>query len=764
MERYAQARNITIKAYHADNGIFKAKEWVQACYDARQQLTFAAVGAHHANGEAERHIRELQELAQTQLIHANRRWPNAITSNLWPYALRHANDCMNNTPNLQNASKLTPQQLFTATTVMINEKHWKPFGCPVFVLDKQLQSGHPYQKWKQRARVGIYLGQSPIHNRNVALVLHRNTGHVSPQFHVKFDPSFHTVQQDKLDCTWQQATYFVQPPPKKQLTKQTKQPKSSPDTQQVQTSHREADKSLQHPSMNRERIDPRQQEKPTEPTITTTKQPQVQRTKIQQQDHGAHITQSPRQQEKPTEPTITTAKQPQVQRTKIQQQDQGAHITQSPHGGPSLHRSQQVRSTPQRLIELMYAEMEQHEISGELLSFSTLFPRDATMDMPSNPLMAFKATNSDPDTMYHHQAMHQPDRAQFIGAMQKEMDSQLQDGNFEIVHRSKIPNGTKVFPAVWQMHRKRDIATQQIKKWKAQLNFDGSSMKKGVHYDYSYAPVASWGSIRLALAIATAHNWVSTQVDYVLAFTQAPVERPVYMDIPRGFKMIDGLSTKDYTLLLHGNVYGHKQAVHVWNKYLTKCLVTKAGFVQSKVDDCFFYKGNVIYVLYTDDSILFAPTQKEVDNCIADIEAAGLNITVESDVKDFLGVNIERHPNGTVKFSQPHLINKILKALQIDTKTTPKDTPAASSRILSRGTKSAPFDQSFHYRSVIGMLNYLDAGSRSDIAYATHQCARFAADPKKEHGKAVRWIGWYLNGTKEQGMIFMPDSSLGLEV
>ena len=34
MEQYAQARNITIQAYHTDNGIFKAKEWVQACHNA----------------------------------------------------------------------------------------------------------------------------------------------------------------------------------------------------------------------------------------------------------------------------------------------------------------------------------------------------------------------------------------------------------------------------------------------------------------------------------------------------------------------------------------------------------------------------------------------------------------------------------------------------------------------------------------------------------------------------------------------------------
>ena len=61
-------------------------------------------------------------------------------------------------------------------------------------------------------------------------------------------------------------------------------------------------------------------------------------------------------------------------------------------------------------------------------------------------------------------------------------------------------------------------------------------------------------------------------------------------------------------------------------------------------------------------------------------------------------------------------------------------------------------------------MNNLNAGSHSDIGYATHPCACFAANPKMEHGKAVQWIGWYLNGTKDQGMIFTPDFSLGLEV
>ena len=110
------------------------------------------------------------------------------------------------------------------------------------------------------------------------------------------------------------------------------------------------------------------------------------------------------------------------------------------------------------------------------------------------------------------------------------------------------------------MRRKRDIKTQKVKKWRARINFDGSRMRKRVHYDQSYAPITSWSSIQLALAIGTANNWVSTQVDYVMAFPQAPSEREVYMEIPCGYDLGEGKSKMDYALLLHGNVYGQKQA------------------------------------------------------------------------------------------------------------------------------------------------------------------------------------------------------------
>jgi hypothetical protein len=210
--------------------------------------------------------------------------------------------------------------------------------------------------------------------------------------------------------------------------------------------------------------------------------------------------------------------------------------------------------------------------------------------------------------------------------------------------------------------------------------------------------------------LASIFKWHTTQIDYVLAFPQAPVERDIYMEIPKGFDQ--GANRKEYVLKIHRNIYGQKQAGRVWNKYLVDKLIHKVGFKQSKVDECVFYKGRVIYVLYTDDSILAGPSQKEINKIIQQIKDAKLDITVEGDVQDFLGVNINREEDGTVTFLQPHLVDKILEAMKMDIPTLkPKDTPAPSSRILHRHSESEDFDNSFNYRSVVGMLNYLDKGS-----------------------------------------------------
>jgi hypothetical protein len=81
-ERHCLTMEVHVQHYHADNGIFAANAWRRSCQVNRQGLTFAGVNAHHQNGIAERRIKELQNMARTMLIHAQHRWPDAITTNL----------------------------------------------------------------------------------------------------------------------------------------------------------------------------------------------------------------------------------------------------------------------------------------------------------------------------------------------------------------------------------------------------------------------------------------------------------------------------------------------------------------------------------------------------------------------------------------------------------------------------------------------------------------------------------------------------------
>ena len=91
-EEHAGNSGVKIQHYHADNGIFKARAWVEDCHRHRQRITYAGVGAHHQNGMAERRIRVLQDLARAQMAHTTQKWPEAMSANLWPYAMRIANE------------------------------------------------------------------------------------------------------------------------------------------------------------------------------------------------------------------------------------------------------------------------------------------------------------------------------------------------------------------------------------------------------------------------------------------------------------------------------------------------------------------------------------------------------------------------------------------------------------------------------------------------------------------------------------------------
>ena len=107
---------------------------------------------------------------------------------------------------MKYSAQCIPEQAFTKVKLNHTFENSVPFGCPVYVLAQPMQDGGHQHKWTERSRIRIYLGRSPDHARNVVIVLDRTTDFVFPQYHIKLDRAFGTVQdksRGNLDLNWQ---------------------------------------------------------------------------------------------------------------------------------------------------------------------------------------------------------------------------------------------------------------------------------------------------------------------------------------------------------------------------------------------------------------------------------------------------------------------------------------------------------------------------------------------------------------------------------
>jgi hypothetical protein len=109
------------------------------------------------------------------------------------------------------------------------------------------------------------------------------------------------------------------------------------------------------------------------------------------------------------------------------------------------------------------------------------------------------------------------------------------------------------------------------------------------------------------------------------------------------------------------------------------------------------------------------------------------------------------------------LTHRIIGALVLEQdKSTGKSTPAEYD-CLGTNADDEPCDETFNYRSAVGMMQYLYGHTRPDIAFALSQCARFSSNPKRTHAVALKQIGRYLLQTRDRGLLLNPMDSFKIE-
>jgi hypothetical protein len=220
------------------------------------------------------------------------------------------------------------------------------------------------------------------------------------------------------------------------------------------------------------------------------------------------------------------------------------------------------------------------------------------------------------------------------------------------------------------------------------------------------------------------------------------------MELPQGIQVAEG-DSRDYV------------AGRVWNKFLVERL-SSLGYKASLTNDCVFFKEYIIFMVYINNGIFLGPDDKQLKQAIRDIQNAGLNIKNQGYPADYIGVNIKKTKDSSYEFTQQALIDSIIQDVG-PTNTKTKPVPAKVVALLHAHHDAPVFNLNFNYRSVVGKINYLAQTTQPDIMYTVHQIAKYSANPREPHGKAILYLVRYLKKSRDLGIRFKPKPIKGFE-
>jgi hypothetical protein len=144
------------------------------------------------------------------------------------------------------------------------------------------------------------------------------------------------------------------------------------------------------------------------------------------------------------------------------------------------------------------------------------------------------------DILTQCQMLKTEDKAKFIESQKAEIEGLLKFDVMDIHPISKLPPKARLLHAIWSYRRKR-LPSGVLLKYKSRICVNGKEQVFGRDYWETYAPVASWAMICMLLLLSSVLNFKSHQVDYTQAFPQASLDDAVFMRIPQGWFVKDGV-------------------------------------------------------------------------------------------------------------------------------------------------------------------------------------------------------------------------------
>jgi hypothetical protein len=346
------------------------------------------------------------------------------------------------------------------------------------------------------------------------------------------------------------------------------------------------------------------------------------------------------------------------------------------------------------------------------------------------------------------QAMTSSKWPEWQAAIHQELASLKEMGTYDDI--DALPPGRKAVGSKWVLLIKRD-ENGEISRYKARLVALGYAQIQGQDYNYTFAPVARWDSIRLVLSLTAIHDWELRHIDIKTAYLNGVLKEDIYMRRPE-------ILGPGYWHLKK-TIYGLKQSGREWYADLNQTYAS-IGFTRCETDWSIHHRigGDRISITATSvDDILHASNSKaESDLFLTEIKSK-YQITDNGDVHWLLGCKITRwRTRGCLKLDQERYVISILEAYKMTAcnsvavpmidRLTSDMSPKTEEEM--REAKTLP------YKELVGKLMYLATCTRPDIAFTVRELAKYMSNYGVHHWKAAKHLLRYLQGTRSHGILY----------
>jgi hypothetical protein len=362
----------------------------------------------------------------------------------------------------------------------------------------------------------------------------------------------------------------------------------------------------------------------------------------------------------------------------------------------------------------------------------------------------------------YHMAMAGPDKKRWKEACLKEFESLK--SNQVLSEPCELPKGFQALDTKMVLKLKEAEHSHAARRYKARLCGRGFRQTYGVNYFNTYAPVATYTSLRLFVGIMATMDYEMDTVDVTTAFLHSPIKEEIYIKIPDGYPIEP--RKPNMVLKLQKCLYGLKQAPMEWNSEIDSHL-QELGFKPYHSDPCIYArvnKGIPQYILvYVDDMIIATKGRVELSQ-IKQLINRKFPSSDKGPIQKFLNVHFERNRGDRIiAISQPVKIENVLKDPQLSKKdleyiSKPTKLPANPSIKLTKDMGAATKEvkeemKDVPYKSILGQLLYISITARPDISTAVSHAGKFAKDPGPAHWQAILQILKYLQGTRRKRLV-----------